>query len=128
MNKIVTLLLSAMPLLAASPFQATGFKVGEVTDNSAILWTRLTLKAKPNPATAPTLTFQYSGGATFQPDLKKRPKHPPTRLNGIKYATKGGANDSFYLVDENGEKIENRARQQFIETMLRHVIAALHEE
>ena len=41
---------------------------------------------------------------------------------------KGGANDSFYLVDENGEKIENRARQQFIETMLRHVIAALHEE
>ena len=41
---------------------------------------------------------------------------------------KGGANDSFYLVDENGEKIENQARQQFIETMLRHVIAALHEE
>ena len=41
---------------------------------------------------------------------------------------KGGANDSFYLVDENREKIENRVRQQFIETMLRHVIAALHEE
>ena len=41
---------------------------------------------------------------------------------------KGGANDSFYLVDENREKIENQVRQQFIETMLRHVIAALHEE
>jgi hypothetical protein len=96
MNKIVTLLLSTMPLLAASPFQATGFKVGEVTDNSAILWTRLTLEAKPNPASAPTLTFQYSGGETLQPDLKKRPKHPPTRLNGIKYTTKGGVNDIRY--------------------------------
>jgi len=41
---------------------------------------------------------------------------------------KGGANDSFYLADENGGKIKDCARQQFIETMLRHVIAALHEE
>jgi [protein-PII] uridylyltransferase len=41
---------------------------------------------------------------------------------------KGGANDSFYLVDGNGGKIENSVHKQFIETMLRQVIAALHEE
>ena len=81
---------------AEGPYQATGFKVGEVTDSTAIVWTRLTLKAKPNPPTAPTLTFSYSGGATFQPDLRERPKHPPTRLNGIEYTTKGGANDIRY--------------------------------
>ena len=40
---------------------------------------------------------------------------------------KGGANDSFYLLDETGGKIEERARQQFIESMLRQVIAALQE-
>ena len=46
MKKILTLFLFAMPLLAAGPYQATGFKVGEVTDNSAIVWTRLTANEK----------------------------------------------------------------------------------
>ncbi len=32
----------------AGPYQATGFKVGEVTDTTAIVWTRLTRNAKPN--------------------------------------------------------------------------------
>jgi alkaline phosphatase D len=32
----------ASPLLAAGPFQATGYKVGEVDQNSAVVWTRLT--------------------------------------------------------------------------------------
>ena len=40
---------------------------------------------------------------------------------------KGGANDSFYLTDEDGGKIEEPARQQFIESTLRNVITALHE-
>ncbi len=39
------------------PFQATGFKVGEVTHNSAIVWTRLTANAKANPSANPTLKF-----------------------------------------------------------------------
>ena len=95
MKTILIFLLAVAPVLAA-PFQATGFKVGEVTGTTAIVWTRLTAKAKANPATAPTLTFQYTGGETFQPDLKKRPKHPPTRLNGIKYTTKGGVDDIRY--------------------------------
>jgi phosphodiesterase/alkaline phosphatase D-like protein len=58
----------------AAPFQATGFKVGEVAANSAIVWTRLTAKAKPDSASAPTLTFQYASGETHQPDLKKTPE------------------------------------------------------
>lgn len=40
---------------------------------------------------------------------------------------KGGANDSFYVVEENGGKLEDTANQQFVESMLRQVIAALHE-
>jgi phosphodiesterase/alkaline phosphatase D-like protein len=56
MKTILIFLLAVAPVLAA-PFQATGFKVGEVTGTTAIVWTRLTAKAKANPATAPTLTF-----------------------------------------------------------------------
>ena len=41
------------------PFQATGFKVGEVTDTSAIVWTRLTLREKRNPSDGPVVTIQY---------------------------------------------------------------------
>ena len=40
---------------------------------------------------------------------------------------KGGVSDSFYLADEEGLKIEDKPRQQFIESMLRHVIEALYE-
>jgi len=41
------------------PFQATGFKVGEVTDTSAIVWTRLTLRSKRNPADGPKVSIEY---------------------------------------------------------------------
>ena len=34
---------------ASGPYQTTGFKVGEVTDTSAIVWTRLTRVPLPNP-------------------------------------------------------------------------------
>lgn len=37
----------------SGPWQATGFKTGEVTDTTAIVWTRLTLREKRNPADAP---------------------------------------------------------------------------
>ncbi|MDG2212681.1 MAG: hypothetical protein P8M70_02530, partial [Verrucomicrobiota bacterium] len=40
---------------------------------------------------------------------------------------KGGVSDSFYLVDEKGLKIEDKPRQQFIESMIRQVIEALYE-
>src|SRR5262245_49225762 len=32
------------------PYLANGFKIGDVTDHSAIVWTRLTAVTKPNPA------------------------------------------------------------------------------
>ncbi len=38
---------------AEGPFQATGIKVGEVSPRSALVWTRLTRHAAPNPETAP---------------------------------------------------------------------------
>ncbi|MBI4580311.1 MAG: alkaline phosphatase D family protein [Planctomycetes bacterium] len=37
---------------AAGPYQATGVKVGEVTDRSAIVWVRLTEKPERNPGPA----------------------------------------------------------------------------
>ena len=40
---------------------------------------------------------------------------------------KGGASDSFYLADEDGSKIEDKARQQFIESTLRQVIGGLYQ-
>ncbi|MFZ5833748.1 MAG: alkaline phosphatase D family protein [Planctomycetota bacterium] len=43
------------------PYQATGFKVGEVTDTSATVWTRLTARPKPNPG--PTFVLKVPEGA-----------------------------------------------------------------
>ena len=82
--------------MLAAPFQATGFKVGEVAANSAIVWTRLTAKAKPNPASALTLTFHYANGETHTPDLKKRPKRPRSLVTGVEFSTKGGVDDIRY--------------------------------
>jgi alkaline phosphatase D len=45
----------------AEPFQATGFKVGEVTDQSAIVWTRLTARERANPADGPMVEFETGG-------------------------------------------------------------------
>ena len=39
--------------LADGPYQATGFKVGEVTDTTASVWTRLTLRSERNSSDAP---------------------------------------------------------------------------
>lgn len=57
-----------LPLLACAvyadsgPYQATGFKVGEVTDSSAVVWTRLTLRAERNASDAPMFEIQYVKG------------------------------------------------------------------
>ena len=47
--------------IPAARYQATGCKVGEVTDRSAIVWTRLTLRAQHNPADGPMVEIEYSG-------------------------------------------------------------------
>lgn len=46
---------------SAQPFQATGVKVGEVTENSAIVWVRLTERAERNPGDPGKLTKQHPG-------------------------------------------------------------------
>jgi alkaline phosphatase D len=43
---------------AAGPFQATGFKVGEVTDSTAIVWTRLTRNSERNPSDGPMVKIK----------------------------------------------------------------------
>ena len=47
----------------AGPYQTTGIKVGEVSDTSAIVWTRLTLRDARNPDDAPFVTFLRPPGA-----------------------------------------------------------------
>jgi alkaline phosphatase D len=58
------------PCLADGPYQATGFKVGEVTTHSAIVWTRLTLRPQRNPADGPMVEIRYgkaTGGRRSRP-------------------------------------------------------------
>lgn len=50
-------------VFAEGPFMATGFKIGEVTDSSAIVWTRLTLRQKRNSSDAPKVEIVYDDQA-----------------------------------------------------------------
>lgn len=63
---------SAVTMSAAEsgPRMATGFKIGEVTDTSAIIWTRLTEHKEANPADGPMFEVVYGkapGGRRRQP-------------------------------------------------------------
>ena len=60
--------------LAAGPYQATGMKIGEVTDTTAIVWTRLTLGAERNPMDAPMVELQYESGSSGSGQRNKRKK------------------------------------------------------
>ena len=44
------------------PYQTTGLKVGEVTDRSAVVWTRLTLRPARNSSDGPDVNIQYDDG------------------------------------------------------------------
>lgn len=54
----LSLLIHVSIPVEAQPYQATGFKIGEVGHNSAIVWTRLTQRAHRNPADAPMVKFE----------------------------------------------------------------------
>ena len=76
---VLAVCLAAVGLCARAggpPFQATGLKVGEVTDTTAIVWTRLTLRAARNPSDAPMVKFRYQGltgaAAKSSKNLKRR--------------------------------------------------------
>ncbi|MEO1980061.1 MAG: alkaline phosphatase D family protein [Fuerstiella sp.] len=65
----------ATPASAVPPFQACGFKIGEVDSDSAIVWTRLTLQSVANPKDGPMYEIveePYKAGS--QPDYP--PNHP----------------------------------------------------
>ena len=96
MKRLILILLSAFGLNAAGPFQATGFKVGEVTHNSAIVWTRLTANAKANPSTNPNLKFVYIDGKSKEMDLRERPDKKRGVIESIEYNTPGKVRDIRY--------------------------------
>lgn len=52
------------------PYQATGFKVGEVDDRSAIVWTRLTKRPERNPSAGPQVTIEYEEKEDFRPNQR----------------------------------------------------------
>ena len=69
------LFLFAPPKATAGPFQATGFKVGEASDTTAIVWTRLTQKEKPNPKSGPMFEVIY----------ENRKKGMRSKVTGLKF-------------------------------------------
>lgn len=56
----------------STPYQATGVKVGEVTDTSVIIWTRLTAHESRVGAAAPMPTVQYKNPTTGAWGEKKK--------------------------------------------------------
>ncbi len=56
---LLILCAAAADAAAGPPYQATGIKIGEVTDTSAIVWTRLTRNPKRNSSDLPMVTFTY---------------------------------------------------------------------
>ena len=75
---IVTLLItfSCGEALSAGPYQATGIKIGEVTDSSAILWTRLTQNAERVGSDAPMPRVLYRDPATGKLAERRRSGRP----------------------------------------------------
>ena len=60
----------------AGAYQATGFKIGELTHHSAIIWTRLTLKPERVGTEAPMPVFLYR-----VPNMTELQKTPPGRFH-----------------------------------------------
>ena len=61
--------------VAAGPYQATGFKIGEVTDSVAVIWTRLTQRPDRVGTEAPMPTFLYQA-----PGFDELQEAPPGRV------------------------------------------------
>ena len=61
--------------LSDAPYQATGIKIGEVTDNAAIVWTRLTRNLERVASEAPMPEVRYHDFKTGE--LIKKPKGRP---------------------------------------------------
>ncbi|MHB8899091.1 MAG: alkaline phosphatase D family protein [Thermoguttaceae bacterium] len=100
---VAALLLAwAGPLAAAPPCQATGFKVGEVTETTAIVWTRLTRNGERNPADAPMVELQYAqkeGGRGAAKKTIVGVQYPSgMTVDDIRNAAPGAAGETRVLV------------------------------
>ena len=69
---LLSMLVMTATAAAAGPYQATGMRIGEATDTTAVVWTRLTLRAERNPMDAPMVQLKYSGGTTGDKKADKR--------------------------------------------------------
>ncbi len=54
-------LVTAPSAAGEGPYQATGFKVGEVSDSTAIVWVRLTQRETRNPSDGPMVELSQAG-------------------------------------------------------------------
>ncbi len=92
---------------ADGPYQATGLKVGEVTDTSAIVWTRLTLRAERNPPDGPKVTFKYAKGGAKDTKRKKVTAvvYPPGKtVADLRDAAPGTSGETRVLYRPAGER------------------------
>lgn len=112
---LITLVaLSSDHLLATPPYQATGLKTGEITDTSAIVWTRLTEKEAANPSDGPWFEINYDG--KFEPVVEKKHRRDPvlgvrfdapaTDAGGLRWAVPGMAGETRVKYRVAGSKIE----------------------
>jgi len=106
-------LVTALILVSASvagpamgqPFLAQGERVGEVTATTAIVWTRLTLREKPNPGVAHTKRppLREVNTTPWSPDLPEGVPGAPGRVR-IHYALRpdfvDGQTTTWRQVDE----------------------------
>ena len=82
----VAITTSPRPCRAAGPYQATGFKVGEVSPTSAIVWTRLSRNARRNPSDAPMVNIVHS-------ERQENEKRRNRRVEAIRYPEGLGVGD-----------------------------------
>lgn len=98
---------------AEGPFQATGFKVGEVTDSSAIVWTRLTLRPQRNPSTAPMVNIIFDKEKKRQPIKVEYPDG--SDVNEIRFAAPGAEGEVRVHFRPKGEKAWKQTDWQVVD-------------
>ena len=110
LGSLLLLVVASNPLPAGAersgPYQATGFKVGEVTDASAIVWTRLTLRETRNPADGPMVAIEYDQPAPGEGRRDRAVKGvvfpDGTTVGDIRYAAPGTDGDVRVLIKKQG--------------------------
>lgn len=97
---------------ASAAFQATGFKVGEVTDSSAIVWTRITMREEGNGPDGIMPTFIDKAGESYVFNGRDKPekdvdpveiRYPEDKsFEDMRYATPGTPGETRISYRLNG--------------------------